>query len=719
MVPRLLVCILLPVAGAVQHAAKKAQLSLEASARHGPGEYTCASEVLLADTCNCTGLVKYGQGGSWTLWKNVSSVGSIECSSETFGGDPAPGVAKYCVCQPEEYICASEHGSAMSNCTMPECSLGQTCSCQGMVSFGYGDRWSASRTATGSVQCNSDVFGDPFPGQGKLCKCRLAPDVFQSALGAASEPGHGRPAVANQYAPVGKIMLSTLGVTLVYIVVYTALAAVRSAGQLRGEYASVVSERILASGTSVVYLAPMLCTLFLALTKRADTLTYGMPYTYGFPPTYLSIATNVCAAAFCLQVICHLRAEWVVAHQAAHLAEIQDRPDQHASTAATTAATAIRLGKWTFCTNAAITVMYGALIVIIFGISFMKEPVTLTDTRGQVPLAPGTVCTLILAVAYFAVYWVFHCLKTRDLGRTLSMGNYGGGGATYTSFGAEVMELATATMSFAPMLSALFLGAQVSVDWSDVEPSGALEACMYMCTVSVLLQVVLVLLTPFVSDAEMEVTGSRGEVNLYARNPRVFVVIGLVRWACMTALYAGVIVLSVKLCRARPAPPLTHLLAQLSIIYFASYLVHWIATTARCIVGEGFLKIIRIMNVAKDTVAFCPMLAVLALESFVRARRLTNKDGKPGVPQGFVQDYLYVAVLALSAQLLMTLLSGIVARTQVSSGSVGKRRDLLPVFLAIFYLATLMLYLSVFMVALGLFTITPETATGHQARWLM
>merc|ERR1719191_532994 len=139
------------------------------------------------------------------------------------------------------------------------------------------------------------------------------------------------------------------------------------------------------------------------------------------------------------------------------------------------------------------------------------------------------------------------------------------------------------------MLAAVFMGAQIAADWSGAGLSGTVEVCTYVCTFSVLVQVILVLLTPFMSDAELEVTG-KGEVNFVTRNKTAFIVISFVRWAAMTALYVGVLIMCARLWASKSAPPLTHLLARLAIIYFGSYLVLWIAITGRVLLEGGLSK---------------------------------------------------------------------------------------------------------------------------------
>jgi len=690
-------------------------------------QFKCAEELAVNSTCVCPGFVKFGHGAQWSAWENVSGV--TDCQSGRFG-DPAPGLAKECVCQPSVWYIASEHGElGYANCSDPSCSLASEGKCHGKVSYGYGDRWTVPKTIDGKVKCADKTFGDPFETQGKLCKCE--PDLaYMNQLLADSEPasGSGKDG-GSAYEPVGRLVCGAVAVTLCYFMVYVWLAIARLLTQMSSLYSSGIGVTALSSCTSSVYLAPMLCVVYFAVNKRADTLTGGNPSEYGYPPRWLGISAVICASAFCFQVLFHLLAEWIVAQQAYRNGEQRRR----ALTAGTTAlvsqeqreAEAREVWRmtrgWRYLNGFAVGITYLFVVLMLIGLSLMTEPASLVQAQGAVPVAPGTVCTIGLAVVYFAVYLVLHCLKTRDLLRNLS---YSPVGVVYSSFGAEVMGLAANAINFAPMLCAVFMASQISADWAGTGLSPAVEACTYVCTFAVLAQVVLVLLTPFMSDADLEVTSAQGEVNFVTRNRGAFIVISFVRWAAMTALYVGVVILCMQLWNTPAAPPLMHLVARFAAIYFVSYLVLWVAITGRVIMEGGLLKIIRIMSVVKDTVAFCPMLAILALISFVRARHLTNKLGQHGVPQGYVQDYMYVGLWALIIQLLMTLISGVVNRApvgatmQLDEPQDKTRGDTLPVWVAIYSISTGVLFFSVLVEAMGLFTITSENAHGNDARFV-
>jgi hypothetical protein len=117
--------------------------------------------------------VRYGADSRW-VQKTVT--GSVACSNEFFGANPAPGLAKTCeVLTPQlagvvpgnqpasgDKLVANEGGSF----SMPSATL---------VSFGADTRWT-SKTVSGSASCTSAFFGlDPAPMTAKSCFASAAP----------------------------------------------------------------------------------------------------------------------------------------------------------------------------------------------------------------------------------------------------------------------------------------------------------------------------------------------------------------------------------------------------------------------------------------------------------------------------------------------------------------------------------------------------------------
>jgi len=76
----------------------------ELDQEHTSGVSCCGRE---GDTCVCTGEVRFGTYGLdwqdwqeyWSSWQSASAMGSISCSSASFGFDPAPGYGKICQCK--------------------------------------------------------------------------------------------------------------------------------------------------------------------------------------------------------------------------------------------------------------------------------------------------------------------------------------------------------------------------------------------------------------------------------------------------------------------------------------------------------------------------------------------------------------------------------------------------------------------------------------------
>ncbi|MCY0911000.1 M66 family metalloprotease [Massilia antarctica] len=110
----------------------------------------CANEN---SHCVFTGYqtVRYGAGDRFVS----KSLGwNAACNNATFG-DPAPGVAKHCEITSTWEACGVEGG---------QCAFADTRT----VRFGSGTSF-MTKTGTGGLACNSNVFGDPTPGIAKHC----------------------------------------------------------------------------------------------------------------------------------------------------------------------------------------------------------------------------------------------------------------------------------------------------------------------------------------------------------------------------------------------------------------------------------------------------------------------------------------------------------------------------------------------------------------------
>merc|ERR1719313_1570743 len=127
----------------------------------------CANE---GGVCKCNGKVRFGARAGPPVWKIMNysaSVRFVMCTAEGFGGDPAPETApgaKRCECEntfrAEWTPCAQEG----AKCTCPNTA--------GRARFGGAAAgFYESKEVHGSIQCSSEVFGDPIAGTVKSCDC--------------------------------------------------------------------------------------------------------------------------------------------------------------------------------------------------------------------------------------------------------------------------------------------------------------------------------------------------------------------------------------------------------------------------------------------------------------------------------------------------------------------------------------------------------------------
>merc|ERR1719388_422423 len=157
---------------------------------------------------------------------------------------------------------------------------------------------------------------------------------------------------------------------------------------------------------------------------------------------------------------------------------------------------------------------------------------------------------------------------------------------------------------------------------------------------------------------------------------------------------------------------------NLTVQFFTVYLGIWIAETVRNFIGLEWLmnRISELMENAKGTINFCPMLAILFVGTRMRALLITNNKG---APQGWVQDGMYMATWAVLIQFLMCLVvplaTGEPAKTDADGTPIYEPKNpiLTYIALALKWVTYIFLYGGVIAVITGVYTMTPETANGR------
>jgi len=158
--------------------------------------------------------------------------------------------------------------------------------------------------------------------------------------------------------------------------------------------------------------------------------------------------------------------------------------------------------------------------------------------------------------------------------------------------------------------------------------------------------------------------------------------------------------------------------------FFTVYFGLWICQTVKDFMRFELTKVSQLMENAKATIAFCPMLAILFVGTRMRALLITNNRG---APQGWVQDGMYMATWAVLIQFLMVLFVALAAAirgdpdTSVECDEDGtpiwkpQNSILVYVALGLKWITFIFLYGGVIAVIVGVYTMTPETANGRGA----
>jgi hypothetical protein len=333
-----------------------------------------------------------------------------------------------------------------------------------------------------------------------------------------------------------------------------------------------------------------------------------------------------------------------------------------------------------------------------------------------------------LSLQFFAVYLSIAAVQTYEqfYGRS-----------TQSMKLSNVLQLAATTVNFAPMLCILFIGAPMralQIDPKFGNPQLWAQRCFYLCAYSVLVQLLLVFLVPYLLGGRCVKGASEGDITFeIPGNPTMFWVLTSLRYVLMLALYGGftAVIVSVFTIEADdpadtpPVSPAMLCVMNLTVQFFFVYLLLWVFITLKQLSLEWsmsgrnydsfFTTAIATMESAKATVQFCPMLAVLFIGLRMRALQITDQKG---APQAWAQQGMYLSTYAIMLQVLMVFLSPLLfggAPKVDEFGNVTSKPSspiLGYITVAIRYLGLLCLYGGAVTIVVALFLITPETATG-------
>lgn len=298
----------------------------------------------------------------------------------------------------------------------------------------------------------------------------------------------------------------------------------------------------------------------------------------------------------------------------------------------------------------------------------------------------------------------------------------------------------------------------LQIDPLNGHPQTWAQKCFFMCTFSILVQMLLVITMPFVARGKCTHGKVEGDISFKMENRTVGAVMTVIRYVCLFALYGGVVVVIysvyvIKHPEGRSKTPVVSPAMQcvitLTVQYFLVYIVLFALITAKSFVSargsahdeedqhvhlvgqeprepregpgqKAMSKAIAIFDAARSTVMFAPMLSILFIGARMRALQLTKaKNGTiptDAGPQKWVQDGMFLATWSVFVQLIMTMLVPIFTgkhpevdndgQTKVPQGT---QKGLAITVEVVRYLSLLTMYGGAVVVMYGVHIMTPDS----------
>jgi len=351
-----------------------------------------------------------------------------------------------------------------------------------------------------------------------------------------------------------------------------------------------------------------------------------------------------------------------------------------------------------------------------------SPPMFTKETMPEV--SPTLKCVLNLTLQYFVIYTALFIVRTVNQLREEKMTGL-----------QQMLETACTTVTYAPMLSVLFVGTRmraIQLAQGQTEKYGLpqwwVQDAMYSCSCAVFAQVVLVMLIPVVTGDVAAKTDEDGNLDMSgsAAGGVVAATLSALRYLIMLGLYGGFTAVIIGCFMMEgpeeiwhgnqpPVSPALFSTILCTATFFSVYLLVAITKTAVELRGNSeFLeKMGSVLTLAKFTVNFAPMLSILFIGARIRALQMDPKNGNP---QRWAQLCFYLCTASLIVQTGMVVLMPLVLKCEVKKGSCEGdvefkvENDGVGAFLiALRYLALLSMYGGFTAVVASVFLITHPT----------
>jgi len=491
-------------------------------------------------------------------------------------------------------------------------------------------------------------------------------------------------------------------VCCVYMLIFSALAGVRTYAEFTGTGKGTAEDALTACSQTVTY-GPMLCVLFIAARMRVEFLSDGKDQPQMWVQNCMYATTFAMIATSLMVLVIPFVTGKPLALKEGTCDLEKPEGEGMVFMALTGARYLIQLG------------LYGGIAGIIVGICTYLPPGE-TELSKLPPPAPAVMCTMILAVIFFTTQVVV------------------AGARSYTEFtGKEttqlvnVMNAAADTAAFAPMLSILFLACRMRALQHDGQPQKWAQQCMFASTGALGVTVLLAIAVPLLLKGTMTTDEKTGQTTFEMDFPGAGYATIALRYLTMIAMYGGAVGVMVAIFKFEapggrttlPVSPAVQCVVNLCIQYFVIYLGVNVMRTVSEVSGGKYrmeeYSLYSALIAAKATVQFAPMLSILFVTTRMYALLITDKKG---APQAWVQDGMYMASWSLLISFVACLCTGFaMGKVELDKdGNVVNKFENYYLGLGmtvVRYLSMLLLYGGIVTVIVGLFMMTPETANGR------
>merc|ERR1719482_2376086 len=323
--------------------------------------------------------------------------------------------------------------------------------------------------------------------------------------------------------PVSTSMKCVISLTIQYLLVYTALAIVRTvADSFNARHDNVSIQKVLVTATLTVNYAPMLAVLFLGFRMRVLQLTKGQ----GNPPEWVQLCMYFCTYAVLALTLSVTIIPIFTGEVIGVDPKTGDLPHDTQPFKNEICAIFFTLVKYFIMLG-----LYVGVVCVIYGIYTYVPPKGIWPEGKDFPVSPAVQCTTILTCQYFVIYALVAFSRTFTQFSQTKM----------TKF-ENAMLTATNAMNFAPMLSILFIGARMralQMDPVNGNPQKWAQNCFYMCTYAVAAQTILAVIIPLVLQGEAKAGKTEGDMEYTVENKTHGAGLSIARYIIMLCIYIG------------------------------------------------------------------------------------------------------------------------------------------------------------------------------------